>query len=82
MKQNVITFVVTWLETIAVIGFLLFPLMGLIGGWGAGGFLGGIIGAFVATIFGVMVFGALFLLIQNNQVLKDIRTLLQAKSGV
>ena len=81
MNRKVIHFVITWLETIAVIGFLLFPLIGLVSGWGMGGFIGAIVGVFLATVFGVMVFGALFLLIQNNQTLRDIRALLQAKNS-
>ncbi len=80
MKRAVINFVISWLETIAVIGFLLFPLLGLIGGWSASGFLAGLVSALIATIMGVVIFGGLFLLIQNNQTLRDIRALLQAKS--
>lgn len=79
MKRKVIDFVINWLETIGVIAFLLFPLFGLIGGGQSGGFIGAIVGAFVATVMGVIMFGGIFLLIQNNQTLKDIRTLLENK---
>jgi hypothetical protein len=79
MIRNVSNFVVSSLEAIAVIGFLLFPVGGLLGGLGSGGPVGGIVGLFVATVVGVVVFGALFLFIQNNQTLKEIRDLLKAK---
>lgn len=80
MVRKVIDFVVSSLELFSVIGFFLFLLMGFLGGWGSSGFLGAIGGVIVAFIFNVIFFGVLFLVIQNNKVLKEIRDSLQGKS--
>lgn len=80
MVSKVINFVVSSLELFSVIGFFLFLLMGFFGGWGSNGFLGAIGGLIVAFIFNVIFFGVLFLVIQNNKILKEIRDTLQSKA--
>lgn len=93
MKRWVTEFVVSWVGGLTVIGFLLFLVLGTIGGAGAGlsagtdagvsaeaGMIfGAVAGFFFAALWGTFIFGFLFLIIQNNQTLKDIRALLQTK---
>ena len=80
MKQKIITFALSWLETIAVIAFCILPVVVFLGCLFNGQFIAAIIGTFLSIIFNVVIFGGLFLMIQNNQALKDIRTLLQIKA--
>ncbi|MFZ4540950.1 MAG: hypothetical protein ACOYNL_03945 [Rickettsiales bacterium] len=82
MQRKVIDFALMWLETISVVGFLMLPGLAFIAGCMSGGFLSGLLGMLIATIVSVVIFGGVFLLIQNNQTLKDIRSLMQAKSGL
>ncbi len=78
MVRTVINFVVSSLELFSVIGFFLVLLLGLIAGAQGGGFIGAIGGLVGAFIFNVMFFGILFLVMQNNKVLKEIRDTLKA----
>lgn len=77
MVRKVINLVVSSLELFSVIGFFLFLLMGFLGGWGSNGFLGAIGGLIIAFVFNVIFFGVLFLIIQNNKILKEIRDTLK-----
>lgn len=85
MRRRIINFIAGWLETLIVVGFLLCPLVGLVGGiaanaeGGIGMIISGALGALIGTVWGIVFFGILSLLIQNNQTLKDIRSSLQAK---
>jgi len=52
------------LELICQIAIVVFVLGGLIGGWSQGGFLAGIAGMIGAFLFSIVVFGALFVLLE------------------
>lgn len=80
MVRKVIDLVVSSLELFSVIGFFLFLLGGFVTGWSSNGFFGAIAGLIVAFVINVIVFGVLFLVIQNNKILKEIRDTLKSKA--
>jgi len=52
------------LELICQIAIVVFVIGGLVAGWNAGGFFGGIAGLIGAFLFSVVFFGALFVLLE------------------
>ena len=78
MVRTLINFVVSSLEIIAVIGFVVAILAGIVMGAQSGGFIGAVVGLLLGTLWSVLVFGLLFLMIQNNKILKEIRDSLRA----
>lgn len=73
MIRSVINFVVSSLEVFAVAGFFLSILTSVVVGATGAGFIGAVAGLLGGIIWSVVVFGILFLMIQNNKILKEIR---------
>lgn len=69
--------IVRAVDTISVLGVVLFLLGGLIGGYQAGEVLGAIVGLIVSFIFAASIFGALFVLLEMNENLRSARELLE-----
>jgi hypothetical protein len=73
--------IVQAVDALSVIGVLVLLVGGLVGGYQAGGgpgAIGGLLAAFVASI---VIFGALFIFLEMNQALRDIRRLLESGAG-
>ncbi|MFZ4125102.1 MAG: hypothetical protein ACOYJ2_03400 [Rickettsiales bacterium] len=85
-RRTIGEFVVGWLESFATVGFLLCPILGVFVGTmfgaeelgGVSGIAGGVIlGGLIGTFWGILFFGFIFLFLQTNYVLKDIRNSLR-----
>ena len=79
LKGIIKKFVIWAVDVVSAIGFILFVLLGLIGGatagdtFGLGGMAGGILGAFIGLLLGTLIFAMLFLFLSINNSLEDIR---------
>ena len=66
-------------DVVSAIGFIMFVLLGLVGGaatgetFGLGGVIGGIFGTFIGLLLGTLIFAMLFLFLSINNSLEDIR---------
>jgi len=69
--------IVRTVDTISVIGVILFLLGGLVGGYQAGEMIGAVVGLIVSFIVAASVFGALFILLEMNENLRSARQLLE-----
>ena len=65
------------IEILSLVLIAIFLLMGLVGGYQAGGVLGALIGIIVSFAFSVVIFGALFILLEMSDALRAIRQLLE-----
>ena len=65
------------IEILSLVLIAIFLLIGLIGGYQAGDVLGALIGVIVSFAFSVVIFGALFTLLEMSDALRAIRQLLE-----
>jgi high-affinity Fe2+/Pb2+ permease len=73
--------IVQWLEIIALIGFGLFVLGSAISGAQVNGGLGFLLGAVAGFFFGVVIFGALFVLLEINKNIRAMRAQMEQNAG-
>ena len=79
LKGIIKKFVIWAVDVVSAIGFILFVLLGLIGGatagdtFGLSGMAGGILGAFIGLLLGTLIFAMLLLFLSINNSLQDIR---------
>ena len=69
--------IVRTLEMFSVVAIILILVIGLGVGYARGNTEGAIVGLIIAFLLSVMTFGALFILLEMNQSLREIRDLLQ-----
>ena len=69
------------IEILSFILIVIFVLAGLISGFQGGGAVGAVAGFIVSFAAAVVVFGALFILLEMNESLRAIRRLLEAQGG-
>lgn len=68
------------IEILSMILIAIFLLMGLIMGYAGGEILGSLVGVVVSFAFSVVVFGALFILLEMSEALRAIRQLLEVQT--
>ena len=69
------------IEILSFVLIVIFILVGLISGFQGGGAVGAVAGFVVSFAAAVVVFGALFILLEMNESLRAIRRLLEAQGG-
>ncbi len=65
------------IEILSLVLIAIFLLIGLIGGYQSGDVLGAILGVIISFAFSVVIFGALFILLEMSDSLRAIRQLLE-----
>ncbi len=65
------------IEILSLVLIAIFLLIGLIGGYQSGDVLGAITGVIISFAFSVVIFGALFILLEMSDSLRAIRQLLE-----
>ena len=79
LKGIIKKFVIWAVDVVSAIGFILFVLLGLIGGatagdtFGLGAVTGGIFGTLIGLLLGTLIFAILFLFLSINNSLQDIK---------